>query len=329
MIVKSLRKRIYDTALNILETHSLTRSELIEEVLVTFNFSDEELNDSSVNSSKNECRSYIGTLLTEMLECGVIEKADSERYRLSAEKSEVVRIEACEREIIRILTRTSADRSEIRRALAIFFATDKTPTKRDDGRLNDFISKTLKRLTDTSVITYDGKKYSLSEKTMAKADDINALMMLKSEFLSKLHSKGGEFFEHYFMNLLSRYLTKQKKTVTECTVSGGTTDGGIDGVLKTVDSLGFRETVMVQTKNRNAIISETDVRGFYGALCAYRGTRGIFATTSVFHSGAKAFIDSIDECVGVDADMLFTMALECLYGIRRKNRKLTLDEKII
>ena len=86
---------------------------------------------------------------------------------------------------------------------------------------------------------------------------------------------------------------------------------------------------MVQTKNRNVVISETDVRGFYGAVCAYRGTRGIFATTSLFHSGAKDFFNVIDECVGIDGDKVFSMACECLYGICKSQGKLTVDGKII
>lgn len=329
MIAKELHKKIYNSAVELLERQPRTREALIDAILKNAKFSAEELADTSLNSAKNVYRSRAGTVLTEMLKDGAIIEENDGIYRLAYDKPVAIRIERCEREILRILTKAPTSRRAIRDELTRIFGTDKTPTRRDDGKLADFISKTLKRLIEATVINFDGTKYSLSEKAVARADDINAILSLKSEFLSRLHSKGGEFFEHYFMNLLSKYLAKHGKAVTECTVSGGSDDGGIDGIAKTVDALGFRETVMVQTKNRNVVISETDVRGFYGAVCAYRGTRGIFATTSFFHSGAKDFLNAIDECVGVDGDKIFSMACECLYGIVKSKGKLMLDSKII
>ena len=111
-------------------------------------------------------------------------------------------------------------------------------------------------------------------------------------------------------------------------VTAGSDDGGIDGIVKTVDSLGFRETIMIQTKNRSDIASETDVRGFYGAVCAKRGTRGIFATSSEFHPSARAFLDGLDDCVGVDGRRIFSMAADTEYGIIKADGKLRIDEAV-
>ena len=119
------------------------------------------------------------------------------------------------------------------------------------------------------------------------------------------------------------------KTVLEASVTGGSYDGGIDGIVKTRDTLGFVETIMIQTKNRNEIINETTLRGFYGAVIAKSGTRGIFATISDFHPMAKSFLDSIDDCVGVNGEKLFTMATDTSYGIIREGGKLKIDKEII
>ena len=173
------------------------------------------------------------------------------------------------------------------------------------------------------------KTYSIAGKIAAKIDDINSLMTLKTAYLSRLHSRGGEFFEVYFMNLLEKYVTLCGKTVTYNSTTGGSADGGIDGILKTVDSLGFRETIMVQTKNRIEPTNETTARGFYGAVCAKQGSRGIFATSSDFHPQAKAFFESLDDCVGVDGDMLFEMAVKTHYGVKKSGSELALDDKII
>ncbi len=329
MIPKKLHEKIYKNTVSILERRQMSRKELISELLKISGLSPEELQDNSLNGAKNIYRSRAGEIISEMMGGGVIEEGDGGLYKLVYDKPAVIRIESCEREIIRLITKAPVTKPQINREMTRIFGTDKTPTKRDDGRLADFISGTLKRLVSASVISYDGVRYSLSPSAAARADDLNQIINLKNEFLKRLHSKGGEFFERYFMNLLSVYLKKHGKTVTECYVAGGANDGGIDGVVKTLDSLGFRETVMVQTKNRTVVASETDIRGFYGAVCAGKGTRGIYATTSTFHSSAKAFLDGIDECIGIDGERIFAMAVECLYGITRTSGKLTVDGKII
>ena len=86
---------------------------------------------------------------------------------------------------------------------------------------------------------------------------------------------------------------------------------------------------MVQTKNKIDPTKETTVRGFYGAVCARHGSRGIFVTSSDFHPGAKAFLDGIDNCVGIDGDKLFEMARITHYGIKKNGKELSVDEKII
>ena len=131
------------------------------------------------------------------------------------------------------------------------------------------------------------------------------------------------------MNLLEKYVKSFGKTVISNCTTGGSTDGGIDGIMETVDSLGFRETVMVQTKNRSEPINETVARGFYGAVCARQGSRGILVTSSEFHPQAKEFLESIDNCVGVDGDKLFEMAVKTHYGIKKHDNTLTVDQKII
>ena len=86
---------------------------------------------------------------------------------------------------------------------------------------------------------------------------------------------------------------------------------------------------MVQTKNRAEIATETDVRGFYGAVCANQGSRGIFAISSDFHPAAKKFIDSIDNCVGINGEKIFAMAIDTSYGIKRESGKLLIDRKVL
>ena len=113
-------------------------------------------------------------------------------------------------------------------------------------------------------------------------------------------------------------------------MSGGSQDGGIDGRIETTDALGFSECVMLQTKCRreNLHVTEREVRGFYGAVCAAGGSRGIFVTTSYFHEGAVRFLAGIPNCTGIDGEKLFSIAKQCAFGLRRVEGGYTIDRKV-
>jgi len=64
--------------------------------------------------------------------------------------------------------------------------------------------------------------------------------------------KGGEWLESYAVRLLAEYCRQCGKTVTAAYVTGGSDDGGLDGVLETTDWLGFRERILMQMKKEQA-----------------------------------------------------------------------------
>ena len=323
-------RKIYRAVLDVLEASPAGRKEIIDFVIDTYNLSDSELKDTRTNAKKNVIRSRAGAIINEMHARGIIARGSDGIYFQSTEKPVALRIEMCEEELLSVLSGgVKMTRAQIREELVRVCKTDSTATKRDDSQLFTYIGQILKHLSSERILCTDGLYYYIPEAVSATVRDRKEMLSLKGEFLRRLHAKGGEFFEHYFMNLLSKYLNRCGKVVTESYVTGGADDGGIDGVAKTVDSLGFRELIMVQTKNRNIAASETEIRGFYGAVCARQGSRGIFATTSEFHSVAKEFLDSIDNCVGVDGDKIFSMATDTSYGILRNGDKLIIDSEII
>ena len=318
-------RKIYKAILDALDNSPLDRQSLLEAGISAFTLSEAELNDKSTNGRLNVIRSMCGSVINEMQARGLILPDENGLYTRTTEKPVAIRIERCEEEILKALYKKPMTRQELRELLVHRFRTDTTATVRDDNQLFTYVGQILKRLTAEKMISFDGSVYAVAPARATEIKDRQGVLALKCDFLTVIHSKGGEFFEHYFMNLLERYLIRCGKVVTESYVTGGSADGGIDGIIKTVDSLGFRETIMVQTKNRHDITNETDVRGFYGAVCAAQGSRGIYATTSDFHPMAKKLLDSIDNCVGVNGDKLFTMAADCAYGLNRENGKLTID----
>ena len=322
-------RTIYKSVLDALEKDSADRRTLISFALSAFNLTEAELMDKSTNGRMNVLRSMAGTVINEMHVRGIISRDKNDFYHRNTEKPVAVRIERCEEEILTMLYEGPKTKADIKDSLIQYFGTDTTATVKDDNKLFTFLGQILKRLMAEKTIEYDGSLYKIAPLRFADVRDRKEILSLKADFLSLVHSRGGEFFEQYFMNLIAKYLVRSGKKVIESYTTGGSSDGGIDGIAKTIDSLGFRETIMVQTKNRNDLSNETDVRGFYGAVCAAQGSRGIFATTSDFHPVAKKFLDSIDNCVGVNGDKIFSMAIDCSYGIKRENGKLIIDADLL
>lgn len=322
-------KSIFNYAIDALDNAPISRRALIDEICRAYGLTDSELVDSTASGNLLALRSKSGTVINDMEAKGIISRGEDGLYRKSTDKAVAIRIEKCEERIIYLVTEKPRSRNELRTLLADEFGTLNTATERDDNRLYTYMGQILKRLVDDGSFDYDGSKYSVAPERRASIKNKEKVLRLKAEFLSRIHARGGEFFEHYFLNLAVKYLILMGKTVTESYVTGGSADGGIDGVIKTVDSLGFRETVMIQMKNRNDIINETDVRGFWGAVCAKQGSRGIFATTSDFHPAARELLYSIDDCVGVNGDKIFSMACDTSYGIKRDGDVLVIDNELI
>jgi len=322
-------KKIFRSALDALDNGDLTRGDLIDAVVYDFALSSEELANRDFNGKHATLRSLIGSVLSDMESKGVLTLCEDGVYKRVTEKFIAIRDEECEEEILRIVKASPKTKQEIKDGLVGFFGTDRTTTVRDDNKLFTYMGQILKRLVSDGTFEFDGSVYSVSPEKSAYIKNRTEVLALKSTFLSRIHSKGGEFFEHYFLNLLKKYLTQTGKTVTEGYVTGGSDDGGIDGIIRTVDSLGFRETIMIQMKNRSDCTTETTVRGFYGAVCARQGSRGVFATISEFHPMAERLLDTIDNCVGVDGDKIFSMACDTSYGIIREGSRIKIDNEVI
>ena len=329
MSKRANHSNIYKAIVTALEKSAQDRQGIITTCVEAMGLTREELADRRTNSIQNVIRSMTGTLINEMVSDGVISLDDTGKYQLVTEKPVAVRLERCESEIFKAVAAEPMTKSQLRDHLLRELGAGKTPSTVDDDKIYAFTGQILKRLTENGVLLLEGGRYSIAPRIVAKTCDVAAMLSLKSEFICRIHKHGGEFFENYFMALLGKYVAKHGKTVNEGFVVGGAEDGGIDGILKTTDALGFRETIMVQTKNRIVITSETDVRGFWGAVCARQGSRGIYAITSDFHPSAAKFLEGIDNCVGVNSDKLFAMALECSYGIKKNGGGYAIDEKII
>jgi hypothetical protein len=319
-------EQLYSAIVNALEKSPRSRENLISYVLDSIIVPNNEKIlpiDKCFVTSDN-----IGTIINDMHAAGLIALDEKGKYYLIYSRPIMIRIEKCEKEIIMALVDGPKTKSEIREHLKTVFDTEKTVTTKDDSLLYNYMGHILKKFTSLGVLKFESNRYALSERLVNNFDNINQILTLRDDFLTRLHAAGGKFFEHYFISLLSKYYQKQNKVIIESYVSGGVDDSGIDGVIKTKDSLGFRETTMIQTKNRVQLTDETTVRGFYGALCAKGGTRGIFATTSDFYPSARAFLETLDNCIGICGNDIFNMAIKTSYGIIHSENSYKVDDAI-
>lgn len=321
----SVHKKIYKAVLATLGEGSLTHKALIEQTVKQLYGG---VTDNGQIGEFTEIRGLIGSVVSEMRSDGVI-LYDNNKYSAGSPSPLAYKMEKCEKDILDILGTGPKTKPQMRAHLQRLYKTSETASNADDKLLFDRMGQILRRMiSERKIELYEGK-YRMLEETRASMQDIGAMLELKAAFISRLHSKGGEFFEHYIMTLLKLHQQKRGKNVIECRTTGGSADGGIDGILKTVDDLGFKETTMIQAKNRTDLTAETTVRGFYGAVCALGGSRGILATTSDLHPSAKIFLSNIDNCVALIGEDIFRMACDCLYGIKKKNGHLIIDKKIL
>lgn len=321
-----LRRRILTV---LTESEGLFRREINARLADAYGLTAEERRDNAPDSRRNLLHSAVGTLLSDLTRDGTLTRGENGRYTLVREARVAVREARCREAILAHLDGGERTRSEVYAHLERHFGTDATETLSDDHALRSMAGSLLDRLLAEGEIARTERGFKRTPPT-AEVFLPEDEERLRRAYLSLLHRQGGPFLERFAVALLSDYFKRTGKTVLLAEVTGGAADGGIDGRIDTVDPLGFAESVLLQTKCRreDLHITEREVRGFYGAVCAIGGSRGIFVTTSYFHEGAARFLASIPNCVGIDGKKLFAIAKECSFGLHRTREGITIDKSI-
>ncbi len=331
MAKKDKKNKIRRIIVGLLDSAPRTRRELIDGVLTELGFSAKDFADTSVGSIINVERSYVGSIIADFERMRSIRIKKGGKYELVKEQLVVVGEGLCESEIIAKLQQSPLSKGELFEELEVRFGTDKTFSLKDDLSLRQTAGNVLRKLRENKTVFLENNKYHLSpSNNLTLAVSSISPEELKSAFLTRLCLLGGEFFEKYFVSLMVKFYSMTGRQVLSAEVLGGSSDGGVDGVIETLDYLGFRETVMIQLKCRENIqVTEKELRSFYGAVCAKKGTQAIFATTSFFHNGAKNFLSAVDNLIGVDGDKLFDMAVKARFGIKHFNGSYRIDTAIL
>lgn len=227
---------------------------------------------------------------------------------------------------------------------------EKTPEVKTEKTVEKPVEKTVKtpvqkvQMPTVKPVQIPAQNRVLKTVKRAEQKPMNAEEKLRDNFLKKLRSLGGDYFEYYSVYLLEKYSRKNGRRLESLKISGGERDGGIDGEIELTDRLGFRETIYIQSKNwdpdrgneRLWVVGETLLQQFIGACACKQAkdgkqhARGIFITTSNFTPEAKRVLDMMsDKVVGYDGNDLFDAAKECQFGLIYENGNWKLDEKLL
>lgn len=320
-----------------LERHApLRRKQLIERCAAQLGEQVRGTEDLRPGSETVRGKSRLGMLLTELIHGGVIAEDAVGFLRVVPGQACGVSPARVREFVLEALRAGTTGKQALFQQAEHAFGTDRTLTKADDNALRSVVGRVLPELECEGHIVKTSRGYRLPGRDGYPGTELGGWMRkaamggdLQTCFLEAIHTKGGEWFEVYCVELLRRYYLLTGKTVDEGSVTGGSDDGGIDGVIHTQDDLGYRETVLMQMKNRHAVMCSKDVREFYGAVCAENGSRGIFITISTFHPDAQKLLDRVDNLTGVDGAKLFEIARKCRYGILEQDGRYRLDEAML
>lgn len=313
----------------------LRRKTMLEGALKTLGMSEEEMADTRLDSESLQQKIALGALLTELIHDGQLAE-DALGYIQPCEAASVWFDAVQVRQYIteQVSQNAPIGKRQLFSRAEVYFGTDKTASDQDDNALHSAIGRILTELEREGHIRKTQRGYYPAGADNYPATELGGWLRkaanggdIKKCFLEAVHTKGGEWFEYYCVRLLMTYYTSKGKTVRDSCVTGGSDDGGIDGIIHTEDDLGYRETVLMQMKNRHAVMNPKDLREFYGAVCAERGSRGIFITLSSFHIEAQRFIDRIDNLSGIDGNRLFEIAKQCSLGLKIKDGRTVIDEE--
>ena len=309
------------------QTPGLRRKALIERCLTHMGYTGEQQKDLRVESAVTRAKNRIGLFLTSLIENGDITENEAGRLYANHGAGALQQQAQADRFVLRCLKN-----GEVWNKAQLFDAADKTFS---DGDIHSMIGQAIARLVREKRIRETPHGYILPPQSGYPSTELGYWLLearnggdLQKCFLGAVHVHGGEWLEYYAVRLLTEYYRQCGKTVTASYVTGGSNDGGLDGVIETTDWLGFREKTLMQMKNRYAQVSAKDVREFYGAVCAERGSRGVFITISTFHPEAQKLIDKVDNLIGVDGEKLFQIAKLCRFGIRDRDSGLSLDDDL-
>ena len=195
---------------------------------------------------------------------------------------------------------------------------DRRPDRISTGTLGQIPAfarwKQRTRVEEESVVPEE-KSTETPEETLARAYD-RLHQILAEELLDRVRQVDPEFLEQMIVDLMIRmgYGGGDPEFGTR---TGGTGDGGIDGIIKE-DNLGL-DNIYIQAKRYadGHAVGEGELRNFVGAIDTADTDKGVFVTTSKFTSSAREYVKrSSKRIVMIDGKRLADLMIQYNIGVR-------------
>lgn len=142
-------------------------------------------------------------------------------------------------------------------------------------------------------------------------------VQLRNELATELLQMVGESSPAFFERLVVDLLIKMGYGGTRRDAGraiGGTSDGGIDGIIKE-DRLGL-DVIYIQAKRWEGNVGRPEIQKFAGALQGQRARKGIFITTSNFTGDAEDYVSRIDsKIILIDGEQLAQLMIDFDVGV--------------
>jgi len=136
---------------------------------------------------------------------------------------------------------------------------------------------------------------------------------LVQQLLVQIKEASPKFFEKLVVELLVK-MGYGGSIRDAAKVVGGTSDEGIDGVIKE-DRLGL-DTIYVQAKKWQGPVGRPKLKEFVGALKGQKANKGVFITTSKFTNDAIDYASKIDsKVVLIDGEQLAEFMIDFHIGV--------------
>jgi restriction system protein len=140
---------------------------------------------------------------------------------------------------------------------------------------------------------------------------------LAEDLLSRVRQGTPAFFERVIVQLLMKMNYGGSVDALDSALTGGSGDGGIDGVIDQ-DPLGL-DRIYVQAKRYGAgsVVGRPEVQGFVGSLVGLQASKGVFVTTSTFSRQALDYARSLQQrVILIDGARLTELMVEFGVGVR-------------
>lgn len=310
------------------------RKPLINSCIEELNLSEQIKSDKSYNSLFTKCKSMIGSVITSMINEGYLFLNDAKYLVLLKDISVILHEDEIKNYIGSLLKLNSLSKKDIITNCIKYYKVDKTETTNDDNELKLIINKVLKQGISDNLLKLENNKYSfVSLNTALDCKIKNIINESKTEpvidcLKKALVIKGGEFFEAFSVKVLTEYFKYKNNKIVTSSVTGGSQDNGIDGIIELTDDLKKQTKVLIQSKVRTKFVTLKEVREFYGAFKSEKGDVGIFITNATFHKEALKFSKNLNDLVLVDDEILLNICNITNVGIKPFNDTYILDEDI-